>query len=135
MIRWERWSLGLSWLLAGCNNCHEDTKAIRWTGEVVYPEYTSGQVQLVASEELSQRCGDDHNLLQTPGMIIARTVLDRPGPFVLNGETRGIDGVFSDINLTACLTNGEAGTWVKLPPNDVANLSLLLKPNQCVVLL
>ncbi len=135
------WCGGLTFLLAGCSHCHEDAKPVHWSGEVVYPEYTSGQIQLVASEGVSQRCSGDLIDRQTPGMIVGRTTLERPDPFALSFVVRGIDDAFPEIVLRAFVSNDPVtfrnctgGAMLTLPPNDASDLSLLLEPGKCVLL-
>ncbi len=143
VIRPEAWSLGLGLLLAGCDRCHEYAKPIHWSGEVVYPEYTSGQIQLAAMEDSSERCSGDCIMGRTPGLIVGRTTLERPGPFELSFGVRGVEGLSPhNVSLLAYVSDDPvtfrdctAGGMLNLPPSDAINLSLWLKPNQCIELL
>jgi hypothetical protein len=142
MIPRPPWLCGVVLAIAGCNTCHEDVRSIQLSGEVVYPEYTSGQIVVVASESESIRCADHGEVMgQTPGEPIGQVTLEQPGTFSLSGQVWGI-GSFPQVNLRVFVTTDpvglrdcSAGAMLTLSPTDATNLSLRVETGRCYYLL
>ncbi len=138
MLPRPAWSCGLVLGLAGCTTCHEDVRSIHLSGEVVYPEYTSGQIVVLATESVSFRCTDHGQVMgQTPGEPIGQVTLAEPGPFTLSAKVRGI-GSFPQVDLRVFVTTDpvglaycSAGAMLTLSPDDATNLSLVVEAGHC----
>jgi hypothetical protein len=128
------------------SGCTQDHLSVEVTGDVVYPEYASGQIVIQVCESESSWCAEEPGGIgaQTPGNCLAEQILDVPGAFSIDatlswatfhpgsGGEPGIDVLVSVLDVPGDFSSCTAGgvRW-DLPPDGCHGLNLVLEEGSC----